>query len=422
MLHVVPASDASPKVHSQGSPKHRPTDASPKRASSVDVMDDDESRPSAAELAKKRAERFGIPLIAKKGDEPSHQEEEEEEEKQEQKEDEAMEDTPKEKGPSMEEYRDLVSSALEEGSIIVLADIIGDDRNAKLIQRVIEQSGEEKVKEIIKEVVEKIAKDFDNDRSKIEAPPRLAGFRISRGLKNILPKPERRADKKKTETAHDDKKSDKKDSWKAKWTDEEWAEWSKKKDKEPAADWKKKEPVADWKKKDWGDWKKGGNDWKSNDWNKKGDAGKSWDKKDYGKSWDKKGNDSYEKKRSYSYDQFESDVEEFIYSNRLDKKASKIIREETRGMVTYVMDQGFNLKRFDNPSKEVMLRCKEYMVKKRGEKTSRAPSARGRSPSYSPKDRSRSRSPRGDNRSPPRGRSPSRSNSRDRYRSRSASV
>jgi hypothetical protein len=365
------------------------------------VTEDSEGgKPSAADLAKKRAERFGIPLVAK-SDEP-HGSSEPSSEKAEHP---ATEPAEKKPNP-MEKYAGLIASSLEEGSIIVTEDLTGDSRNANLLQKVIEHAGEDKVKEIVREVVAKICTDFENDRSKIESPPRLAGFRISRALKNALPKLPRPEKQEKKEDKPASKDSGKKDSWKGKWTDEEWAEWNK-----------KKEESGGWKKKDWGDWKKGSGDWKSNDWNS-GDKRKN-NKQDDG--WGSK------KKKNDAYDAFESDVEEFIYRNRLDNKAAKILREETKGMVTFVMDQGFDLKRYDNPSREVMLRCKDYMRTKRGDrsgKQSASYSARSRSRSRSRSYHNRSRSPvgrGGADRSPSRGRSLSRSNSRDRYRDRSRS-
>ena len=405
-------SDASPRSAAHvDSPKSKPAPKpeSPRHQPQEDAEanmegDSEASKPSAAELAKKRAERFGIPLVAKV-----------DESKETAPKDESASQTPAEGGDSsekkpssMEKYRDLIASSLEEGSIIVVEDLVSDSRNGNLFQKVIDQFGEDKIREIIKDVVAKIAESFNNDRSTIESPPRLAGFRISRALKAVLPKLPN------TDRKEYEKKPEKKDSWKGKWTDEEWAEWNK-----------KKEETGGYKKKDWGDWKKGQGEWKSNDWNS-GNKRKDYsDKRD--DKWDSK------KKRSHSYDAFESDVEEFIYRNRLDKKASKILREETKGMVTYVMDQGFDLKRYDNPSREVMLRCKDYIRTKKGDgagKGSRGHSARSpsrsRSRSRGYRSRSRSRSPR-DNRGPSkrsmsRGRSPSRSDSRDRYRGRSRSA
>ena len=413
-------SDASPRSSAHASspraapapkpesPKHKPKDSSPKHVPAPEPLmeGDEESKPSAEELARKRAERFGIPLVAKTGDEATPQE------SASQTPDEEGDD--KEKKPSsMEKFRDLIASSLEEGCIIVVEDLVGDSRNGNLFQKVIDQFGEDMIRGIIKEVVSKIAGDFKNDRSTIESPPRLAGFRISRALKAVLPKLPK-TEKKEQEKKKDNKKDEKKETLKGKWTDEEWAEWNK-----------KKEETGGYKKKDWGDWNKGQGEWKSNDWNT-GNKRKDWgDKRD--DKWDSK------KKRSHAYDSFESDVEEFIHRNRLDKKASKILREETKGMVTYVMDQGFDLKRYDNPSREVMLRCKDYIRSKRGDRgdkggrsrSARSPS-RSRSRSRSYRSRSRSRSPR-DNRgtaekSMSRGRSPSRSDSRDRYRDRSRSA
>jgi hypothetical protein len=353
------------------------------------MEESDGSKPSAAELAKKRAERFGIPLVVKNDEKAMTIDEPQEKATHHE-----ITQSKESKPNQMEKFRELVASSLEEGSIIVLEDIIEDSRNANLFQKVIDHAGEEKVREVIREVVSKIKADFNNDRSTIESPPRLAGFRIGRSLKAALPKLPR-------EARRDNEKQDSKDSWKGKWTDEEWAEWNK--------------------KKDWGDWKKGKGEWKSNDWNDSGNKRKDWGDKYSDDKWDTK------KKNKSSNDPFESDVEEFIYRNRLDRKAAKILREETKGMVTYVMDQGFDLKRYDNPSREVMLRCKDYIRMKRDErpqgKGSRSHSARSpsRSRSRSPLPRSRSRS-RGGDRSLSRGRSRSRSNSRDRYRDRSRSA
>lgn len=407
--------NASPKLkpaEKSDSPKHKPADHSPKNANATvsprhksnenpapsDDLDD--MKPSAVDLAKKRAERFGIPLIANTEDVKKTRNEADEDSTEN-----AVEESAGDKRANlMEKYRDLLASSLPENSIIVVEDLIGDSRNANLFQKVIDKFGEEKIKEIIAEVVKKIGTDFNNDRTSIDSPPRLAGFRVSRALKAALPKLEKPERKQKEEKPTNKKNDKKDDAWKKKWTDEEWAEWNK-----------KKEETGGWKKKDWGDWKKGQGEWKSNDWNS-GDK-----RKNYGNNndkWDSK------KKRSDSYDAFESDVDEFIYRNKLDKKAAKILREETKGMVTYVMDQGFDLKRFDNPSREVMLRCKDYMKMKRGVdrggKDSRSYSAKSRSRSRSRSYHSRSDGGRGSgDRSLSRGRS--RSNSRDQYRDRSRS-
>jgi hypothetical protein len=357
-------------------------------------------KPSAVDLAKKRAERFGIPLVANTDDVKKNRHEPTERSA------EHVTDEPAsdKKTNMMEKYRGLVISSLPEDSIIVVDDIVGDSRNANLFQKVIDQFGEDKIREIIVEVVKKIGTDFNNDRKTIDSPPRLAGFRVSRALKTALPKLEKPDRKQKEEKPTNNRTDKKDDSWKKKWTDEEWAEWNN-----------KKEETGGLKKKDWGDWKKGQGEWKSNDWNS-GDK-----RKNYGSNndkWDSK------KKRSNSHDAFESDVDEFIYRNKLDKKAAKILREETKGMVTYVMDQGFDLKRFDNPSREVMLRCKDYMRTKRGgdrdSKNSRSYPAQSRSRSRSRSYHSRSDGGRGSgDRSLPRGRS--RSDSRDQYRDRSRS-
>lgn len=346
----------------------------------------DDSKPSAAELARRRAERFGIPVHP---DEKADQKMVEEEA--------AHADAPKDSGPNeMEKYRHIFE--VPEGSILTTDDFVSDGRSSRLVALVIEQSGEEKVREILNGILSKTSADFENDRSKIQSAPRLASFRLSRALKSALPKPEKpervKKDIAKKET---NKKEDKKDDRKKKWTDEEWAEWKKNKEGN--------------QKKDWNDWKKGSGEWKSNDWNsnKKGD-GKGGKKLD-------------SHKRSDSYDTFESDVEEFIYSNRLDKRSAEALRTESKGMVGYVMDQGFNLNRYNNPSKEVMMRMKEYVNKKRGYGNNRGGASRS---DYPQKSRSRSRSRTGGRqaeRSASRGRSRSRSDSRDQYRrSRSQSM
>lgn len=310
---------------------------------------------------------------------------------------------------AMEKYRELITESLGESLILVVDDFMSDSRTAEWIDKVIEKSGEEKVREIIKQVSDKIAAEFKNDRSSIKSPPRLVSFRFSRSLKSLLPRPDKRERvRKDIDKRGDRKKDDKKssgESWKKKWTDEEWAEWNKKKDQ-----------TGGGKKKDWGDWKKGQGEWKSNDWNNKG----------------KTESKAPKKTRSYSYDAFESDVEEFIHSNKLDQKASKVLREESKNLVTFVMDQGFSLRSYSNPSKEVMLRMKDYIRKKRDDKYDRGYSARSRSRSrsYSPKPKSNSysrdrkyRSADYD-RSVSRGRSFDRGDSRDRYdrRSRSRSI
>jgi len=154
----------------------------------------------------------------------------------------------------------------------------------------------------------------------------------------------------------------------------------------------KKEQAPKTSKNDAKDWKKGRSEWKSNDWNSN---------KKYVDDRNSK------KNRSYSYDSLESDAEEFIRRNRLDKRSAEIMRTESRGMVAYIMDQGFNLSKYENPSREVMLRVGEYRRKKRApgggahqnrggswKKSSRSVSkspARSRSRSYN-RGRSRSRS------------------------------
>jgi len=307
---------------------------------------------------------------------------------------------------AMEKYRSLISESLGESPLLVVEDFLSDSRTASWIEKVIEHSGEEKVRETIKQVADKIATDFNNDRTSIKSPPRLVSFRFSRSLKSLLPRPDKRERVRKDIDKRGDKKQEIRKDVKKKWTDEEWADWNK-----------QKEQSGGWKKKDWGDWKKSQGDWKGNDWKSKGDY---------------KGSSVSKKNRSNSYDSFESDVEEFIHSNRLDHKASKVLREESKNLVSYVMDQGFTLKTYNNPSKEVMLRMKDYIRKKRDGKNDRGYSARSRSRSrsYSPKPKSHSHS-RDRNyrsadyeRSVSRGRSFDRGDSRDRYdrRSRSRSI
>ena len=379
--------------------------------STLSPDDGDASRPSAVELARKRAERFGIPLVPvtepKAPVKKDHEMDTEE-------------STEKAVSAAMEPYRDLIASALPEGSILETDDFLGDNRNARLVERLIEHAGEEKVKEVVLEVANKISVDFENDRSKIQSPPRLASFRFGRSLKAALPKSETTPDR--VQKTIEKKPAEKKDAWKAKWTDAEWAEWSKNKDQAGGA-----------KKKDWSDWKKGGNDWKSSgkDWKSGGSdwksGGSDWKSND---KWGNKGYSNDYKKKPVDYDSFESDVEEFIYSNKLDKRSSQALREESKGMVGYVMDQGFNLNRFSNPSKEVMMRMKAYTNNKRGYNYPAKSSARSRSRSYSARRDAPSRSrsivkggkqyvqagaAREMDRSVSRSRSRGRSDSRDRY-------
>ena len=407
----------SPKRHAeessfkfQAADAHKPTraDASPRAKVHADNdMDISESGPSAVDLAKKRAERFGIPVY---GDKPAAENKNGEEKDSPIEADEATnQDTLSPQANALEQYRDLLVSALPEDSILLIDDMMGDGRNAKLIQKYLEANDEEKFKALIAEMIKKIADEFSNDRNKIQIPVKLASFRLSKMLRLGLPKQERRE---RPERSDKYEKSDK--TTKKTWTDAEWAEWSKK-----SEGWKKG-----------GDWKKGKDDWKAKDWN----SGK---RKNYGDDDYYKGD--YKKSR---HDPFESDVEEFIRSNRLDKRCADVMRTESKGMATFVMDQGFNLRKCDNPSKEVMLRMKDYIRSKRGDrggqqgynnypKRSRSRSySRGRSIS-----RSRSRSGRPmqvDSRRPApaanqsrdysRSRSRSRSDSRDRYARRSRSV
>ena len=403
--HVVAASlDSSPKSSSPKSRTvpHDVANASPKHSDHGNHDASDETKPSAIDLARKRAERFGIPVVPK-GDEEMEGEPPMETPPEEEKDKHHHDPT------AMEKYRELITETLGESPILEVDDFMTDSRTAVWIDKVIQQSGEEKVREIIKQVSEKIASDFNNDRSTIKSPPRLVSFRFSRSLKSLLPRPEKRDRVRKDIDKRSDKKRESQkegnDSRKKKLTDAEWADRNK-----------KKEDNGGLKKKDYGDWKKGQGEWRSNDWNSKG----------------KPGSKGGSKNRSYSYDSFESDVEEFIHSNKLDNKASKVLREESKNLVNYVMDQGFSLRSYSNPSKEVMLRMKDYIRKKRDDKYDRGYSARSRSRSrsYSPKPKSNSYSKDAKyrssdyDRSVSRGRSYDRANSRDRYdrRSRSRSI
>jgi hypothetical protein len=325
--------------------------------------DEDTSRPSASELAKKRAERFGIPVYHDSKQSESAQVIEE-------RPDEAMEVTHKQhddgkddtqynnegnknEETSYHDHDELLASGIPAESIITIEDFVIDSANHKRILKVIEVAGgEDKIKEIVANVASRISKEFEGDRSKIRAPPRLATSRLSFALKQALPRPERpeKYDKKKVILGKGDDKSD---------------------------------------------WKKGRGEWKSNDWNSKSAYHN-----------DKKG------KRSYSYDSFESDVEEFIKRNRLDKRSAEAMRTESRGMVSYVMDEGFNLDRYNNPSREVMIRMNEYRRSKRTGGGGRSYPNDKKGSEYNSTARSRSRSySRGHSRS----RSRSRSYSRDRY-------
>ena len=355
-----------------------------------DAEERDEDRPTASELARKRAERFGIPVIT----EPKSSEHEEPVDTEPAAESDQMEVEKTE--PSNDKYRDLLTAGIPENSIIEIDDIVIDNANLKRIERVIESFGEDKVKEIVTAVVTKIGADFEQDRSKIRAPPRLATSRLSFALKQALPKPEREENKKKEMPKKTEiKKND--TGKKGKWTDEEWAEWNKDSNNNK---WKK----DDWKKDDW---KKDNKDWKKDDWKK---DNKDWKRDDWK---DKKGGygDKYEQKKPVR-DEFESDVEEFIYRNKLDRRSAEAMRTESRGMVGFVMDEGFNLDRSNNPSKEVIMRMHAYRMKKLGRSSRRT--SRSRSRSY--RDRSLSRDKRvSQKRSLSRGRSRSRSDSRDRY-------
>ena len=319
-----------------------------------------DSRPSAEDLARKRAERFGIPVFHDSKEQPLERMEE----------DAPMDDVRKAADESPEttdeagtksgevhhEYDDLLSSGIPEGSIITIEDLVIDNPNFKRLEKVIalpENGGESKVREIVTAVCNRINTEFEGDRSKIRAPPRLATSRLTFALKQALPRPP------KTENVQ------KKDSG------------------------KRNDPK-----------KNNRNDWKSND--------RNLNKK---KSYEYVDDRVNKKNRSYSYDSLESDAEEFIRRNRLDKRSAEVMRTESRGMVAYIMDQGFNLSKFENPSREVMLRVGEYRRNKKGP---RGPGGQNRGPAWKkPPSRSASKSPL---------RSRSRSYNRDRSRSRSRSY
>jgi hypothetical protein len=358
----------------ESSPKHH--EAAVAEVSNETPAEDDEmagdsnnadSKPSASDLARKRAERFGIPVVATETVKPVDSEMVSEE--VETKADEAKvesSETPKE---SFDKYDPLIASAITENSIVESGDFVIDNANLRRLDKVIELHGEDKVKEVVVAVIERINKEFEGDRSKIRAPPRLATSRLSFGLKQILSKSERKHEDKPRTNDSRVKKDDRKDN--KKWTDEEWDQWKKSK----------------------GSSKDDGKGWKSNSYD---------DKKDWGNK-----KSSYQK----NSDPFESDVEEFIYRNRLDKRASEAMRTESRGMITYVMDQGFTLAhKFDNPSKEVILRMADYRKSKERGGAAPSRSHSKRVPSPSPRGRSISR-----DRSDARYRSRSRSYSRDRY-------
>jgi len=331
--------EASTRVHLVPAMKHagdNPSSPMPHTAAAS------ESRPSADDLARKRAERFGIPVYQ----EMKHQHMDTLEEKPaDVVEDSRMDESPEaDQEPTSKnaevhhDYDELLGSGIPEGSIITIEDLVIDTPNLRRIQKVIElpeNGGEAKIREIVTSIVTRINTEFENDRTKIRAPPRLATSRLTFALKQALPRPP-------------------------------------KKDQPP-------KPARNDPK----DWKKG------RDNNKK------------------KYVDDRNKNRSYSYDSLESDAEDFIRRNRLDKRSAEIMRTESRGMVAYIMDQGFNLSKYDNPSREVMLRVGEYRRKKRApaggsnsqrggqwKKSSRSVSkspARSRSRSYN-RGRSRSRS------------------------------
>jgi len=317
--------------------------------------DDDLSRPTISDLAKKRAERFGIPVYTKESTEPAaaisvpavdlkpaavHAKADEEMNIGDSKEGEHHAE-----GESLSaqvvhhEYDDLLASGIPEGSIVSLEDFVIDNSNFKRIQKIIESGGgEAKVREVVGNVSSRINKEFDGDRSKIRAPPRLATSRLSFGLKQALPRLPRQEKPK------------------------------------PTVGGDKKKVVN----------LRGGNDWKHKD----------------------------NRGRSHSYDSFESDVEEFIRRNRLDKRSTESMRTESKGMVSYVMDQGFSLDRYNNPSREVMIRMNEYRKSKRtgGGYGERSFNNGNRGSGYNSAARSPSRSySRG------RSRSRSRSYQRDRY-------
>ena len=350
-----PKNDSSPKTQS-----NVVADVSPKNSGSPKHQTD-EAAASAAELAKKRAERFGIPVYT---EEAVPKEVKKAEPIVAAVADKVDEDMEKEKGPNpMEEFRELIRSAMPADCVVLtIEDLMGDGRNAKPMRMYIEANGEDKLKELIGEMIGKIATEFDNDRAKIQVPVKLAAFRLSKTLRFGKFEKRTREGKGDRENKRDDKRDDRGDK-KKKWTDDEWA-----------------------------DWKKGP---KKDDWNNKR------------KSYDDGYKDDYKKSRSR--DPFESDVEEFIRSNRLDKRSADVMKTESKGMAEFVMDAGFNLNKYDNPSKEVMLRMKEYIQKKRDSRNY-----------YAPKQHSRSRTPPG--RAPAPAAYRSRSASRDRYDRRSRSV
>lgn len=344
--HDMSPREASTKVHLVPAKQHlgdNPSSPMPHTAAAS------EARPTAEDLARKRAERFGIPVYQEMKHQPMESMAEQPTEVAESPVDESpeMEDEPGAKNtPVHHEYDELLASGIPEGSIITIEDLVIDNPNFKRIQKVLElpeNGGEAKIKEIVTAVVTRINTEFEGDRSKIRAPPRLATSRLTFALKQALPRAP------------------------------------------------KKEAAPKTSKNDAKDWKKGRSEWKSNDWNSK----KYVD--------DRNG----KKNRSYSYDSLESDAEEFIRRNRLDKRSAEIMRTESRGMVAYIMDQGFNLSKYENPSREVMLRVGEYRRKKRAPG---GPSHQNRGRPWKKSSRSVSKSPaRSRSRSYNRGRSPSRS-------------
>jgi hypothetical protein len=311
-----------------------------------------ESRPSADDLARKRAERFGIPVYQEMKHQPLETMEEQIPDTVEVKMDEAKEDAVSDRKDAQvyHEFDELIASCIPNDSIIFAEDFVIDGANLRRIQSVIdlpENGSESKVREIVLAIVNRINTEFENDRSKIRIPSRLATSRLTFALKQVLPRQPRTENR----STRD--------------------------------------------KKDAKDWKKGRADLKSNDWN----AGKK-------KSYDYVDDRVNKKNRSYSYDSLESDAEDFIRRNRLDKRSAEVMRTESRGMVAYIMDQGFNLSKYDNPSREVMLRVGEY---RRGKKDT----GRARGGSSHQKIRNAIKSP---------VRSRSRSYNRDRSRSRSVSY
>jgi hypothetical protein len=311
-----------------------------------------ESRPSADDLARKRAERFGIPVYQEMNHQPLEPMDEQIPEiaEVEMVESKVVEESERKEAQVYHDYDDLISSGIPNDSIVFAEDFVVDSANLKRIKMVIElpeNGGETKVREIVLALVNRINTEFENDRSKIRIPSRLATSRLTFALKQALPR-------------------------------------------QPKGD-----NISRREKPDARDSKKSRVDLKSNHSN----TGKK-------KNYDYVDDRVNKKNRSYSYDSLESDAEDFIRRNRLDKRSSEVMRTESRGMVAYIMDQGFNLSKYDNPSREVMLRVGEY---RRGKKETGG----SRAGSWNQKNRNTVRSP---------VRSRSRSYNRDRSRSRSVSY